>query len=100
MVTVVFVGIGVGVAPAGRVGGTPTNTGKLTEVSWPVIDEIAYAAKSTPRFRLDTLTLVVKARGSVPAAPGTALPRKLPPVSRWPRNRSTLAIPESWVAAG
>src|SRR5450631_4531219 len=97
-VTVSIVGMGVGVATGFLAGGTPTKTGNVTVVCWPLLAEMAYAAKSTPRFITGIVTSTLKARGSPPVLPGTALPRNVPPLSRSPRNRSTRAIPEPWVA--
>src|ERR1051326_4465111 len=88
MVWVAGMGVGVG-APLVRTGCVPTNTGKVTACSWPLVP-MAYAAKSTPRPRFGTCT----SRLQVPELPGTALPRKVPPSSRGPRNRSTRSTPE------
>lgn len=93
-------GVGVGVATPLDRGSVPTNTGNVTLVCWLVNDEMAYAANVTPRLRAGTVTCVVNARGSEPVAPGTALPRKVPPLSRSPRKRSTRAMPEPELADG
>jgi hypothetical protein len=50
---IVAVGMGVGVAGVVRVGGAPTKTANEMAVSGPVTAEIAYAAKSCPRLRLE-----------------------------------------------